>query len=70
MIRPLAEVEKDAILEATLLYLNYTLAAQKLGISARTVKRKMREYGYTMVKLRELKYQRTRQGMMHFIKQS
>lgn len=66
-IRPLRDVEREAITNAMLFHLNYTLAAAKLGISARTVKRRMREYGYTLQKLRQIKAERTRQGIIKFL---
>ena len=43
-IRPLAEVEKEAILYAVRASRNVTEAAQKLGIGKTTIYRKMREY--------------------------
>jgi hypothetical protein len=55
-----------ASIEAMMLFLNYTLAGKKLGVSAKTVKRRMKEYGYSMQRLRELKSQRARQGRLTF----
>ena len=55
MIRPLAEIERETILQACLEARDCQRAARELGIGSTTLYRKLREYGQPLAQFRPAK---------------
>ena len=62
------ELVKRNTLSAVFHYLNFTRAAMRLGISARTVKNRVISYGYSVESIKQMRRARSRQRSMKFRK--